>query len=191
MIYGIDVSENNGYVDWQRLKETSNLKFAIIRSSFGFSTDSRFLDNIYHALENGFKCGAYHYSYALNPDEAIKEAKTMKNIIEKSGVLLELPCFFDIENDSYKTRNGFEYTQENATNICQAFLDEIKPLNCGVYANLDWLTNYVDWQKLGCSIWSAQYNSSDDFKGYMWQYTDKLHLIGKDFDGDVLYLDEI
>lgn len=191
MIYGIDISENNGYVDWQRLKETSNLKFAIIRSSFGFSTDSRFLDNVYNALENGFKCGAYHYSYALNPDEAIKEAKTMKNIIEKSGVLLELPCFFDIENDSYKTRNGFEYTQENVTNICQAFLDEIKPLNCGVYANLDWLTNYVDWQKLGCSIWSAQYNSCDDFKGYMWQYTDKLHLIGKNFDGDVLYLDKI
>lgn len=191
MIYGIDVSENNGYVDWQRLKETSNLKFAIIRSSFGFSTDSRFLDNVYHALENGFKCGAYHYSYALNPDEAIKEAITMKNIIEKSGVLLELPCFFDIENDSYKAKNSFEYTQENVTNICQTFLDEIKPLNCGVYANLDWLTNYVDWQKLGCSIWSAQYNSNDDFKGFMWQYTDKLHLIGKDFDGDVLYLDEI
>lgn len=191
MIYGIDVSENNGYVDWQRLKETSNLNFAIIRSSFGFSTDSRFLDNVYHAIENGFKCGAYHYSYALNSDEAIKEARTMKSIIEKSGVLLELPCFFDIENDSYKVRNGFEYTQENVTNICQTFLDEIKPLNCGVYANLDWLTNYVDWQKLGCSIWSAQYNSSDDFKGYMWQYTDKLHLIGKNFDGDVLYLDEI
>lgn len=191
MIYGIDVSENNGYVDWQRLKETSNLKFVIIRSSFGFSTDSRFLDNVYHALENGFKCGAYHYSYALNSGEAIKEARTMKSIIEKSGVLLELPCFFDIENDSYKVRNGFEYTQENVTNICQTFLDEIKPLNCGVYANLDWLTNYVDWQKLGCSIWSAQYNSSDDFKGYMWQYTDKLHLIGKNFDGDVLYLDEI
>ena len=149
------------------------------------------MDNVYHALENGFKCGAYHYSYALNPDEAIKEARTMKSIIEKSGVLLELPCFFDIENDSYKARNGFEYTQENVTNICQTFLDEIKPLNCGVYANLDWLTNYVDWQKLGCSIWSAQYNSSDDFKGYMWQYTDNLHLVGKNFDGDVLYLDEI
>lgn len=191
MIYGIDVSENNDYVDWERLKETSNLKFAIIRSSFGFSTDSRFLDNVYHALENGFKCGAYHYSYALNPSEAIKEARTMKSIIEKSGVLLELPCFFDIENDSYKVRNGFEYTQENVTDICQTFLDEIKPLNCGVYANLDWLTNYVDWQKLGCSIWSAQYNSSDDFKGYMWQYTDNLHLVGKNFDGDVLYLDEI
>lgn len=191
MIYGIDVSENNGYVDWQRLKEASNLKFAIIRSSFGFSNDSRFLDNVYNALENGFKCGAYHYSYALNRNEAIKEARTMKNIIEKSGVLLELPCFFDIENDSYKVRNNFEYTQENVTNICKAFLDEIKPLNCGVYANLDWLTNYVDWQKLDCSIWSAQYNSSDDFKGYMWQYTDKLHLIGKNFDGDVLYLDEI
>lgn len=191
MIYGVDVSENNGYVDWLRLKETSNLKFAIIRSSFGFSNDSRFLDNVYNALESGFKCGAYHYSYALNYNEAIKEARTMKSIIEKSGVLLELPCFFDIENDSYKTRNGFEYTQENVTDICQAFLDEIKPLNCGVYANLDWLTNYVDWQKLGCSIWSAQYNSRDDFKGYMWQYTDKLHLIGKNFDGDVLYLDEI
>ena len=190
MIYGIDVSENNGYVDWKGIRRKHDeIKFAIIRSSYGFSFDSRFIDNVYSAINNGFKCGAYHYSYALNKSEALIEAETMKKIINDSGMLLELPCFFDMEGDNYKIRNGFDFSKDNVTEICKTFIDEMKPLNTGVYANLNWLENNIDWKSLDCSVWSAQYNTVDDFKGYLWQYTDKLHLCGKDFDGDILYLD--
>ena len=116
------------------------------------------------------------------------EAIFCKRIIHEAGVLLELPVWFDMEDaDGYKDRYGFSFTRRNVTNICRAFLDTIKPLDCGVYASYSWLIKYVSWQSLGCAIWNAQWGKYDDFKGYMWQYTDKLIISGKQFDGNILY----
>jgi len=161
MTYGVDVSENNGRVDWQAVADAGQ-KFAIVRSSYGrYSKDEDFLRNVDGAHSAGLQCGAYHYSYALNPEQARQEARSCKQIIEEAGVLLELPVFFDMEDaDGYKSKHGFDFSGENVTAICKAFLEEIKPL---------------DWQ--------------DDLKGYMWQYTDSLNIGGKQFDGNILYID--
>ena len=190
MTYGVDVSENNGRVDWQAVADAGQ-KFAIVRSSYGrYSKDEEFLRNVDGAHAAGLQCGAYHYSYALTPEQARQEAWNCKQVIEEAGVLLELPVFFDMEDaDDYKARRGFDFSRENITAICRAFLEEIKPLDCGVYTALSWLDNYVDWQNLGCAIWNAQWNVTDDFKGYMWQYTDNLIIGGKKFDGNIVYHD--
>lgn len=190
MTYGIDVSENNGFVDWQAVAD-AGIKFAIVRSSYGRnSRDENFLRNVEGAHSVGLKCGAYHYSYALTPEQARQEARNCKNAIDEAGVLLELPVWFDMEDaDGYKRKYDFDFSAENVTAICKAFLDEIKPLDCGVYASLSWLENYIDWQGLGCAVWNAQWGDSDDLQGYMWQYTDSLNIGGKTFDGNILYLD--
>ena len=190
MVKGIDVSENNGFVDWQAVAD-AGMKFAIVRSSYGRnSRDENFLRNVEGAHAVGLKCGAYHYSYALTPEQARREAQNCKQAIEDAGVLLELPVWFDMEDaDGYKRKYGFDFSSENITEICRTFLEEIKPLDCGVYASLSWLENYIDWQGLGCAIWNAQWSSHDDLQGYMWQFTDSLNIGGKVFDGNVLYLD--
>ena len=190
MTYGVDVSENNGRVDWQAVAEEGQ-QFAIVRSSYGrYSKDEDFLRNVGGAHSAGLKCGAYHYSYALTPEQARQEARSCKQIIDEAGVLLELPVFFDMEDaDGYKRKHGFDFSRENITAICRAFLDEIKPLDCGVYASLSWLEDYIDWQGLGCAVWNAQWGKQDDLKGYMWQYTDNLNIGGKQFDGNILYID--
>ena len=190
MTYGIDVSENNGFVDWQAVAD-AGIKFAIVRSSYGRnSRDENFLRNVEGAHSVGLKCGAYHYSYALTPEQARQEARNCKNAIDEAGVLLELPVWFDMEDaDGYKRKYDFDFSADNVTAICQAFLDEVKPLDCGVYASLSWLENYIDWQGLGCAVWSAQWGDSDDLQGYMWQYTDSLSIGDKAFDGNILYLD--
>ena len=190
MTYGIDVSENNGFVDWQAVAD-AGIKFAIVRSSYGRnSRDENFLRNVEGAHSVGLKCGAYHYSYALTPEQARQEARSCKQIIDEAGVLLELPLFFDMEDaDGYKARHGFDFSPENVTAICKAFLEEIKPLDCGVYASLSWFEDMIDWQGLGCAVWNAQWGDSDDLQGYMWQYTDSLNIGGKAFDGNILYLD--
>lgn len=190
MVKGIDVSENNGIVNWQAVAD-AGIKFAIVRSSYGRnSRDEYFLQNVEGAHAAGLRCGAYHYGYALNPEQARREAQNCKQAIEDAGVLLELPVFYDMEDaDGYKRRYGFDFSAENITEICRVFLEEIKPLDCGIYASLSWLDNYIDWQGLGCAVWSAQWSSHDDFKGYMWQYTSKLNIGGKIFDGNILYLD--
>lgn len=185
---GIDVSEWNGVIPWQAVK-SAGMDFAICRSSYGKSKfDSTFQYNVEGAHAAGLICGAYHYSYALTPDDARAEAEYCKWLIKNSGVLLELPVFFDMEDgDGYKDLHGFEFSRRNVTAICRAFLDEIKPLNAGVYASLSWIENLIDWQALNCPIWNAQYYKRDFFRGYMWQYTDRLIIGGRQFDGNILY----
>lgn len=190
MTRGIDVSENNGWVDWQAVAD-AGVKFAIVRSSYGQnSQDENFLANVEGAHAAGLKCGAYHYGYALTPAQARREARNCKEAIERAGVLLELPVFYDMEDaDGYKSRNGFDFSPEGVTEICRSFLDEIKPLDCGLYASYDWLQNYIDWRSLGCAVWNAEWGRDDDIRGYMWQYTDNLIIDGRAFDGNILYTD--
>ena len=188
---GVDVSIFNGNVDWQALK-AAGIDFAICRSSYGKKHfDETFQRNVEGAHRAGLICGAYHYSYALTPNDAAAEADYCKWLIDNSGVLLELPVFFDMEDgDNYKYYHGFNFSCRNVTAICKAFLDNIKPLNCGVYASLSWIEDLIDWQSLNCPVWNAQYYKRDLFQGYMWQYTDNLIIGGKRFDGNILY-DEV
>ena len=184
---GIDVSENNGAVDWVAVK-AAGMEFAIVRASYGRTgVDERFLENVEGAHAAGLLCGAYHYSYALDEQQAREEAAHCRKVIEDAGVLLELPVFYDMEDaDGYKARHGFAFDAAEITAMCRAFLDAIG-LDCGVYASLSWLEDYIDWQNLGCAVWNAQWSSTDDLKGYMWQYTDHLIIGGKAFDGNILY----
>ena len=185
---GVDVSVFNESIDWAALK-AAGIDFAICRTGYGKSNfDENFQRNVEEAHKAGLICGAYHYSYALTPSDAAAEAAFCKGIIERAGVLLELPVWFSMSDaDEYKKRHGFEFTRNHVTNICKAFLDNIAPLNCGIYSNLSWLEELIDWKALGCRVWSAQYNAEDNFKGYMWQYTDALQVGGQTFNGNILY----
>ncbi|MCM0760655.1 hypothetical protein M7775_19070 [Sporomusa sphaeroides DSM 2875] len=187
MIKGIDVSENNGRVNWQAVA-AAGIEFAIIRSSYGLrSKDSRFAENVAGAKAVGLKVGAYHYSYALSVADAIQEARNCREAIDSTGQLFELPVWFDMEDaDGYKKRKGFAFDRAEITAMCKAFIDNVG-LDCGVYASYSWLTDYIDWRSIGCAVWNAQWSRNDDIKGYMWQYTDKLNIGGKLFDGNIKY----
>lgn len=185
---GVDVSVFNEGVNWAALK-AAGVDFAICRTGYGKSgVDESFQAHVGGAHAAGIICGAYHYSYALTPSDAAQEAVFCKELIEKAGVLLELPVWFAMsDSDEYKKRHGFDFSRRNVTAICKTFLENIKPLNCGVFASLSWLEDYIDWQTLGCDIWSAQWSKEDAFKGRMWQYTDALTVGGQNFNGNILY----
>lgn len=197
MIKGIDVSENNGYVDFDAVA-AAGYKFVIVRCSYGKTgRDEMFLDNVNRAHAAGLLVGAYHYDYSLNPYEALLNAENCRKAIEEAGVLLELPVFYDMEDaDHWKANHGFDFSAENINGMCRNFLDTIG-LNCGVYASESWFDNYIDWQNLGCSVWNASWlpgynpdpvrNGTDGIEGYMWQYSEKVVIDGKEFDGDVIY----
>lgn len=184
---GIDVSDNNGVVDWQAVKE-AGIEFVIVACSYGKTgRHDRFLENVNGAHSVGLEVGAYHYGYALTPEDALLEVENCRAAIEESGVFLELPVFYDIEDaDHWKAEHGFDFSPENITAICKTFIENIG-LDCGVYASYSWLTDYIDWQGIGCAVWNAQWSNSDDIKGYMWQYTNKLVIDGKFFDGNIKY----
>ena len=185
---GVDVSIFNFPVDWIAVKN-AGFDFAICRTGYGQNGfDDSFAANVNGAHNAGLICGAYHYSYALNPAAATREATHCKDIISDSGVLLELPVFFDIEDaDGYKKYHRFNFSKENVTDICRAFLAELKPLNCGVYASYSWLERLIDWRSLNCPVWNAQWGERDFIQGFMWQYSDSCLIAGKIFDANFIY----
>lgn len=197
---GLDISVHNHdryssegrRLPWTKIKE-SGADFVIIRTGGGLSiVDEEFQKDVNDAHSVGLKVGAYHYSYALNPETARQEAEFCKYLINKAGVLLELPVFFDMEDaDNYKANNAFRFNKINITEICRAWFQTISPLKSGLYASLSWLEDYIDWKSLveefNIPIWNAQYNRTDDFKGYMWQFTSELYIDDHIWDANVLY----
>ena len=197
---GIDISIHNHdryggkALPWDKLR-AAGVDFVIIRTGSGLSrVDEDFQKDVNDAHSVGMQVGAYHYSYALTPSAAMQEAIFCKQIIENAGVALELPVFFDMEDgDNYKATHGFKFTRRNITAICKAWLEQIQPLNSGVYSSLCWYEDWVDWQALHAEfkvpMWNAQYAKRDMLQAYMWQFTDSLKIDGKIWDGNILYDD--
>jgi GH25 family lysozyme M1 (1,4-beta-N-acetylmuramidase) len=185
---GVDISEHNniGFQDFLNLKN-EGYEFVIIRLGFGTHTmDEMFLEHYENAKRAGLRISVYHFSEALNPETAVEEAKFVRDTLERYGIGCER-IWLDMENSSWKERNEFDYSKENVTAICKAFLDELAPLKTGLYASYSWLTDLIDWQSLGCPVWNAQYNTEDDFKGTLWQYTDKELIGGRRYDANYCY----
>lgn len=185
---GVDISEYNdiGFQDFLNIKD-AGYEFVIIRLGFGTHTmDEKFLEHYENAKRAGLRISVYHFSEALDTETAVIEAKFVRDTLEKYGIGCER-IWLDMENSTWKEKNEFDYSRENVTAICKAFLDELVPLKVGLYASYNWLTDLIDWKSLGCPVWNAQYNSEDDFKGTLWQYTDKELIAGRQYDANYCY----
>ena len=191
---GIDVSENNGYIDWQAVKE-AGVEFAIVRLGYGNRhLDNCFYDNVNGALDAGLDIGVYYYSYALDADAAEREAHFLADILKDCGLTMEklkMGVWFDMEDaDGYK-RCHYVTDRQTLTDMCVAFASvcEIRGYNCGVYASLDWLENKLDTEAFdGIPIWCAQWDEECDWDGaVLWQYTDEWVIDGKVFDGNICF----
>lgn len=84
-----------------------------------------------------------------------------------------------------------DITRQAITEIAETFIYRLRnEYDTALYANLDWLERLIDWKRIDCAVWCAQWGSRDDFKGYAWQFTDSLNIQGKFFDGDIIYTKE-
>ena len=191
---GIDVSENNGVVDWGTVK-ANGFDFAIIRIGYGRGNlDSEFYNNVNGAINAGLAIGVYHYSYAMNEENAADEAEFVLNTLNDAGLTadkLPMGVWFDMEDaDDYKANRGTP-TSQQLTNICSVFINKLWQagyVNTGLYASYDWLVNVLDISQLGgCAIWCAQLNNQCDYEGAnLWQYTFSENIEGKEFDADLV-----
>ncbi len=177
---GIDVSSWQRDINWHRVKQ-SGISFAFIRAGFGRNepnqVDRKFHEHIRNAKAAGIKCGAYHYSYAVSPRDAVNEANFFLSIIK--GYKLEYPVVFDIEEPSM-----VKLGRRTLTDICKAFCSTVK--NAGyyvmIYTNLYWLRNNLYPEELKeYPLWLSQYNyePSPEFAYHsIWQYTSQGHVDG-------------
>jgi len=177
---GIDVSNYQGEIDWQKVA-ASGVEFAFIRLGFrGYSEgklnqDQRFLENLAGAKAAGVKVGVYFFSQAVNTAEAMEEANFVLEAL--AGVPLEYPVVFDwetISGDAART-DGLDST--TLTDCAITFCEMVarfgytpmiyynSPVGYGKY-ELNRLAQY--------DIWYAQYAEKPGmyYNYRVWQYTD-------------------
>jgi lysozyme len=156
-VRGIDVSHNNGVIDWQKVK-AAGIDFAIIRSGHGQKKDTQFDNYIAGANKAGIPFGIYHFSYAANVEQAKAEAEKCLEIIKP--VKIDLPVYFDFEDYSEQVNPKVNYTKELRTEICIAFCEAIRKAGYkpGIYTNPNYILYRFNWDKLkGYSLWLAQW----------------------------------
>ncbi|MGI5896278.1 MAG: glycoside hydrolase family 25 protein [Oscillospiraceae bacterium] len=157
---GIDVSKYQGEIDWEKVK-ADGVEFAIIRAGYGrelSQKDLYFESNYEGAKAAGLQVGTYWYSYAESAEDAKQEASAFLTSV--SGKAFDLPVYYDVEENTQAQKGrGF------VTSCILAFTNEVKKAGyaAGVYANTNWLKNYIDLDKLGgMSIWKADWSQEPD-----------------------------
>jgi len=177
-VLGIDVSFWQGTVDWQKVKE-AGISFVMIRAGWRGSDqgilamDECAQANYAGASAAGIQVGAYFFSQAISPQEAVAEAKYLLKIVRNWKI--DMPLVFDWEyiSDTARTAN---VTPRTLTDCAKAFCDTVaaagyKPM---VYFNTDQsFHDYYLRELTDYDFWLAQYSDTLDYpyKVDMWQYT--------------------
>lgn len=193
----IDVSSNNGQLDWDRIK--SSIDGAIIRVGFGSDIesqdDSQAVRNIHECERLGIPYGVYLYSYCLNIDQTRSEAAHTLRMI--NGFNPVLGVWFDMEDaDGYKARNGLvpEQNGELLTDFCTEFMQIIKEAGykTGVYANWNYFNNILNDDRLtgfeGFNRWLAHWGIDEpSMDCLLWQCTSDAVIEGSSARTDFNY----
>ena len=174
-IKGLDVSEFQGEVDWERVK-AAGYKFAMLRAGYGYNTiDKQFRRNASECNRIGLPVGVYWFCYAFSPEKAVQEADGCIDII--SEYRLDYPVCYDIEQASadYIEKQGVSFTPALAKNVVKSFCDRIeaKGYYAMFYTNRNFLDTYLGTElSKRYAYWYARY--ADRFDGTdcgIWQYT--------------------
>ena len=116
---GIDVSNWQGYINYQQVKQ-SGIEVVYIKSSQGSNIKDAYFDiNYENAKANGLKVGFYHFLTATNTEEAELEARFFASVI--AGKQPDCKLVMD-----YEVFGGV--SAEESNNIAQVFLETVKRL---------------------------------------------------------------
>lgn len=192
MIKGIDVSEHQGIIDWDKVK--SQIDYAIIRIGYGDNITSQddkyFVRNANECTRLGIPFGVYIYSYATSIAQAQSEAEHVLRLIQ--NYKLDYPVYYDLEdaNTTGKCSN------KSIADMAETFANIIEGAGywCGMYANTSWWNSKLTDSRFGSWVkWVAQYASSCSYDGSydMWQYASdgRVNGIGGNVDMNYCYVD--
>ena len=164
---GIDVSEFQHDIDWEKVKATG-MQVAIIRLGYrGYGSegkihlDSAYEHNLDSAIEVGMDTGVYFFSSAINKEEGIEEAEfCLKHV---KGKKIKLPIIIDTEyvfEDEGARSN--DISVEDRTAAVVGFCETIEAAGYTpmVYASRDQFVKYLDIDQIGkWQFWLASYDT--------------------------------
>ena len=200
---GIDVSEIQGSISWEQVKE-AGCEFAVLRSvKRSGKADRQFAANVEGCRKYGIPFEVYRYTCSKLPTQAAEEAVRVTELLQGYG--LSCRVWWDVEDASLKTLEAGVLTGliRSARNIIEG-----AGLPFGIYTGLAFYqAEYFDASAFGCPFWIAHYPSGGSFsfsskapaEKYRpqiaqtlaaWQYTSRGRIRGIDgmVDLDLRYL---
>lgn len=204
---GIDVSSNQGSINWAKVKATG-VQFAILRATTkNQNPDAQLASNIKGCKEACIPFTFYKYMYAVNTGDAKKEANRVIEVLKGYGIVpsKDIKIWADVEDSSLKI-----LSTPALTNIVNAFKEVIlaSGFGFGLYmGKYDYESGEVDTSQFNDDIWMARYyngytpfdlsqNPNEKYKPTVnagnlwgWQYTStgKVDGINGNVDLDICY----
>lgn len=176
--FGIDVSEFQGDIDWEKVK-AAGVEYAFVRALYrGYNNgqmvvDRRFDVNVQGAIDAGLDVGVYVFSQAITETEAMNEAREVVDLVKNYKITL--PIVYDIERVEYADARANKLTASERTDITRVFLDEIS--NQGytpmLYHNMEMGAVLLDFSRLTkYDKWLANYTAEFywPYEYNFWQY---------------------
>lgn len=166
-MYGIDVSENQGTIDWKKVKN-AGVQFGILRSvKRNSKIDSQLENNINGCVENNIPFNFYKYAYALNEKDSEKEAEEVINALKTLGAnpSKDIVIWHDVEDDSQMSLSTSQLTK-----ICVAFKNIVENAGYtyGLYmGKYDFENGEINLYEIGdVPVWIARYYDRYTLKGF-------------------------
>lgn len=189
--FGVDVSKWQGNIRWDEVvTDRKDIAFAMIRAGSGsgdpsYRSDPYFAQHYDGAVAAGLPVGAYWYSYALTPEEAVAEAETCMAVLGDRA--FQYPIAFDVERPKQ-----WEMSAKDFSAIIDAFCStmEANGYYVVVYSSASPLKSlYTQEMRQKYGVWVAQYAPDTYYNGDygMWQFSCTGKVNGIDCDVDLNY----
>ncbi|MDD3415503.1 MAG: GH25 family lysozyme [Lachnospiraceae bacterium] len=154
MKLGIDVSDNQGVINWKNTAK-AGVQFVIIRSTRGSGkTDYQFVNNVKGCRDNNIPFDVYKYVYALTEEAAAEEMTLVCKLLRENGIYCTI--WYDIEWVKLRALGKAAITK-----IVKAAEAVAKKYDFpfGIYCNKDWYKNVIDTKAFENEFWVAGYPS--------------------------------
>lgn len=186
-VRGIDVSEHQGQIDWEAVRE-SGVEFVILRVGFrGYGSagnivaDANAQENYRKAKAAGLQVGAYFFSQAVSPEEAEEEADFF--LAQTADWELDLWAVYDWEYMGEDARTA-DVDARTLTDCTIAFSEKMAAAGHTpmVYFNRTQSERKLYMEELaGYQLWLAMYHDPIEtflYRPDMWQYTNTGNVPG-------------
>ena len=202
---GIDVSDNQGVIDWGQVA-TAGVQFAILRSvRRSGRPDNQFAANLAGCRKYGIPVAVYKYTYATTVAGVREEARQVTELLRASG-LTGTMVWWDVEDREALRPMG----TAKLTELIRTAQEEIGKAGYrfGIYTGLYvYREGWFDFGAFACPLWIARYPSAAQKKwddepldqdkpsvgrtiwGWQWTSNGRLPGIGGAVDFNVCYQD--
>lgn len=191
----IDISSNQGAIDWTTVKTHEDINGVILRSTTrNGKLDVRTLENYNGILQNLPDIGeisVYKFSYARDYVTACVECRRTINELKAHGVHFD---YFYLDLEDF---NGRSHSKEECDAVILGYRHTLIEYGLHhllrLYVNKNYLTNIIDKTWSDIPIWLAWYKDArvltaeefEPFKIVLWQYTSKGRIRGITNDVDI------